>query len=158
MPARKPTALKKLSGTYRPYRENANEPTPSMPAGVPNPPCWLSPTASDIWCDLAPKLFETRCLTGSDLHSLANLANALAVVQECAATIAKDGMLVQSSRSAPRPHPALRMMKEFSQLAKILSVEFGLTPASRGRLNVPPQKSAEELEEERKWDDFINDR
>lgn len=98
-----------------------------------------------------------RVLTSADMASLANLCEAQAMVQNCATAIAREGMTVKSDRSAPMPHPAIRVQKEYLMIAKSLMVEFGLTPASRGRLSVEPPKTAEELESERQWDDFIND-
>lgn len=155
MPARQPTALKRLKGTLRPGRENKAEPKPSMPDGVPHQPCWLNPTATAIWFDLAPKVRAMRVLTDADLDALANLCIAQSMVRDCTAAIARDGMTVQSPRSAPMPHPAIRVQREYLMIAKSLMVEFGLTPASRGRLSVEPQKTPEQLEEERRWDEFL---
>lgn len=128
-----------------------------MPYGVPHPPCWLNPTATDIWHDLAPKVHAMRVLTAADLDALANLCVAQSMVRDCAERIAAEGLTVQSDRSAPMPHPAIRIQKEYLMIAKSLMVEFGLTPASRGRLSVEPPKTAEELESEKQWADFIND-
>ena len=70
-----PTALKKLRGTARPDRVNANEPKPRVPAKTPRVPRHLNDRAKKYWRREAKKLHAVGILTEVDL--LVQLADLL---------------------------------------------------------------------------------
>jgi phage terminase small subunit len=116
MPARKPTALKVLSGTLRPSRVNVNEPQP--PPGA-KPPPWLprGGPARKAWNRLAPELTAVGVLKSTDADALALVCMAMAEYQEAIT----DPVGWRRSDAAAK------------RLAVLLR-DFGLTPATRGRV------------------------
>lgn len=81
-----------------------------------------------------PVLAERRILTDGDMATFENYCLATAQVRQCQAEIANaESMFVSSPRSAPRPHPAFRLMHEAMRQARQLAAELGLTPVSRSK-------------------------
>ncbi len=115
----KPTSLKLLEGT-RKDRVNPSEPT-FAPAADLTPPSWLYKTARDHWNELAPYLKKAGLLTEGDKFALALLCEAYGRFQhdpDC-----------EKARDLYR-----RMLSE-----------FGLTPASRSRIQATPQAPKDAL-------------
>lgn len=119
----KPTALKRLRGEKRPSRLTKNEPAP--PAGA-VPPSWLTKPARKSWAALAPVLEEMRVLTTADAVALGNLCELMAEFQ----------------RQCRERRPSGKLAGEIRQHLG----RFGLTPADRARLSVPPAKEADPFE------------
>lgn len=100
------------------------------------PPEWLADDARAEWVRVMPDLARRRILTRADLGSLENYCAAIGQVRECQRAIEADGPFVQSDRSAPRPHPAYRVMHSAMTIARQLAGELGLTPVARQRAGV----------------------
>ncbi len=144
---KKPTALKVLQGTARPDRCPANEPKPKPIA--PEPPAWLDRTGKATWRKYAPMLERLGLLTEADGESLA--AYCAAVSRYVAAT----KRLKKVTRENPDDIEAIRKaeisVEKAEQSMRLLSNEFGLTPASRARINLPPEANDGESILEKIW-------
>jgi phage terminase small subunit len=127
---RKPTAIKLLEGNpgKRPLPER--EPTPTV--GTPRPPKWLRKEARGYWRAAVKSLQDMGVLTMVDGPALARLAEAEAACVD-----------------AQRNHP--EDWKRIMELAKFhaqLMQQFGLTPASRGRVKTEKPKPAEQTQDQ----------
>jgi P27 family predicted phage terminase small subunit len=121
-------------------------------ADCPAPPQWLSPEAKGEWRRILPGLVERRIVADEDLSTVASYCTAIGQVQVCQRVLDEaDSMFVQSDRSAPRPHPAIRVMHGAQTLARQLAAELGLTPVSRHRAT----KIAGAEESEDGWTDDL---
>lgn len=133
-PAPKPTHLKIIEGTFRKDRAPANEPKPKP--YVPTCPRWLGHEAKAEWRRIVPELMQLGLLTKIDRSALAAYCGAYEMWYEAKKSLDEAGTLVQVTESgyvAPRPevgiiNSALKTMKAFL-------AEFGMSPASRTRVN-----------------------
>jgi P27 family predicted phage terminase small subunit len=108
-------------------------PKPS-PASPMSPPAWMPKDAKAEWRRVMPVLTERRILTAADLGCLESYCVAIGQVQACQRVLTRArSMFVKSDRSAPRPHPAIRVMHSAMTQARQLAAELGLTPVSRSR-------------------------
>ncbi len=111
--------------------------SPPRSSVSPKVPGWLPKEAKAEWKRVVPILTQRRILTDADLGSLENYCLAIGQVRQCQTEIRKaPSMFVQSERSAPRPHPAYRLMHESMRQARQLAAELGLTPVSRSRPSI----------------------
>lgn len=132
---KKPTALKVIHGTARADRLKANEPKPTPIA--PDPPSWLDRTAKAIWRKYAPMLERLGLLTEADGESLA------AYCQAVSRYMAAVKRLKKVARESPDDIELIRKAEVSVEKAehsmRLLANEFGLTPAARSRIDVPPE-------------------
>jgi phage terminase small subunit len=116
-PAKKPTALKAISGTRQPSRE-APPPAVELPVvkDVPEAPDWL-PNAHAVkeWDRLAPILTNNGLLTEGGLSALAMLC-------------ALHGKIVQLYSAGEAPTASM-----VSTLQSMIN-DFGLTPVAQGKV------------------------
>jgi P27 family predicted phage terminase small subunit len=139
MPGRRPSALKLLEGTYRPDRSR-REPRP--PAGIPEAPAWLCEQAREIWRELAPALAGMGVLALPDRQALALACDALAEHRAARAVVEREGATypatTESGATLHRVRPEVGIAADAWRRALRGLSEFGLTPASRGRIDVEP--------------------
>ena len=144
-PAAKPTALKVLEGTFRPDR-NRGEPHPDP--GICTCPSWLSKEAKAEWRYIVPRLTKLGLLTYIDKAALVSYCTAYADIQQTERIIAKGGFTIECVKELKngelsiylqqRPEVAIRSAARAT--VKQFLAEFGLSPASRAKLNVTPKK------------------
>ena len=140
----KPTKLKLLHGDH-PCRVNKNEPKPKPIAS--RCPTWLHPTAKKKWRELAPKLERLGLLTEIDGEALELLVTHYAIAVEAASILKKEGIFARDSRDLPAKHPAAQIFRDHSAAYRSYMTEFGLSPSSRSRLDLPKPDDDEEA-----WD------
>ena len=116
-PKPKPTAIKLLENC-RADRVNGDE--PSFRPGSDAPPDWLDGLALEHWRELTPILSEGRILSAADRSNLVLLCE-----------------LYKQWRDDPTD---LKVIDRYIRL----SLEFGMTPSSRSRIKVSPEKPADE--------------
>src|SRR3990167_3645626 len=117
-PPRKPTALKLLHGTFRADTVAENEPKPKIDTDYPEPPEHLTFLAAQRWRVIAPILHPLGLLTQADYDALEFYCENYSEWREA-----------KRLRDIPK-------MKAFQQAARQFLTEFGMTPASRSRINV----------------------
>jgi len=139
---RKPTALHIVEGTARPGRLNKHEPIPGP--GPVTMPGWLEPEARRLWRSLAPELDRLGLLTILDRAAFAAYCTAYARWRAAEAIIAKEGAVVPGRGGVPKKHPAVTIAKQSMELLRRFGEEFGLSPQSRGRLNISPPDQDDE--------------
>ncbi|PZR07067.1 MAG: phage terminase small subunit P27 family [Archangium gephyra] len=136
---RLPTSVKRARGTLKKSREVA-EPV-SIGADAPvntAPPTWLTKTAKTEWHRVVPLLDGAKLLTEADRTALAMYCTAVDRAQKAEKQIERDGMtVVNPTTGAMHAHPLLTVAKEARAQALRYGCEFGLTPASRGKMGSP---------------------
>lgn len=148
---RKPARLKVLQGTARPDREGHDEPRP-RPV-VPSMPRGLDARARRLWHDLAPRLEPLGLLRETDAPMFVALCESWARYREACQRLRETIQAVRGQK--PSSAEGLHWIRKveisvssaeqsFTRLAR----EFGLSPASRSRLDVPdPERSEDDFEE-----------
>lgn len=143
---KKPTNLKVLEGNpgKRPLPQNEPKPLPISPMC----PTWLNADAKRMWKKLVPALEKMRLVTSIDGEALAAACQSYGIWVECEKYFKKkddDGKLFGrtylyenkngSVNELPRPQVAIgnKALSEFRAFCS----EFGLSPASRTRIEIP---------------------
>ena len=159
MNPRKPTKLKLIQGTYRKDRAVENEPQPKPVVEVPKPPSYLDKYAKKMWKALAGELVHKGILTMIDLpaleiccetygqYRLAHEAVFRPIDPETGKKTKRTLAEYMDGRNSQTMPEYIAMTKAFT-LFKGYLIEFGLTPASRGRLDIPkvPEEEADPME------------
>lgn len=155
MPAgrpRKPTALHKLEGTYRPDREPKHQPTPD--ARVPDCPADLAGIARETWMHYAPLLGSAGLLTLADEAGFRLFCEAAALYDEACRVLADEGLTYTTPTGQVKPRPEVGIRDVAVRDMKSLMTEFGMTPSSRSRIHVEPPAATEPSE----WDEISDGR
>ena len=132
-----PSALKVLQGTFRPDRARG-EPHPDP--GICTCPSWLSKEAKAEWRYIVPKLEKLGLLTFIDKAALVSYVTAYADLQQTEREIAKHGFTQLTETGYEQNRPIVAIRNQARTTIKQFLAEFGLSPASRSRLNVTPKK------------------
>lgn len=123
---RKPTQILDLTGRLahdrKRYEDRANEPRDNAPLG--DPPEWLPATEREIWEQVAAQLVAGVALA-SDRSAFESMVRLIAKER-------RDGEL-----SGP----------EGSRLSRLFA-GFGMTPADRSRVSVPPRAAANAFDDD----------
>lgn len=138
---RKPTNLHLLHGESRPSRVNRNEPKPQLGVAVVAPE-YLMPGARAVWDRVAPLLEMRGVLTAWDVDLFAIFCTAVEVHRQAAAMVAEHGLTSSGPQGGLVKHPAVSVMREAAQTMTTVGGRFGLTPADRAAITVPPQEES----------------
>lgn len=131
-----PTALKLVKGTQRSDRQVENEPTPQK--GNTRPPTYLSTEAKKVWRKAVKVLEANNVFTEMDEHALSLFCEAFARWLKAQKELRDNGEVIKAPSGYPVTSPWLSVSnKAFEQMTKIMT-EFGMTPASRTKVNVTP--------------------
>ena len=140
---RKPTAVRKLQGNAGKRALNKREPKPKP--GIPEMPPHLSKIAVLAWKRLIPIIAAMNILTVADGDALGGYCSAIAQWAMAEAAIAKHGILIAEvvqSRGGDtvvtvlKTNPAVRIKSDALKHMRSFESEFGLTPASRSKLQI----------------------
>jgi len=156
---RKPTKSKVIQGTFRKDREPVNEPEPTRVAEVPTPPSHLPTAGKRMWKRLAAELVDAGILTVVDLPALEVCCLNYGIYVSLWKSIFR---MIEDPDTGKRRRRRLeeymmgknsQTMPEYTSMTKAFStfksylIEFGLTPASRSRVEVPRgSKDADPME------------
>jgi len=141
---KKPTALRAIEGnrSKRPLPEN--EPKPAPVVDVPEPPSWLNRYAKREWRERAPELVKVGLLTKADVASFTMLCQAYGKWEEHERYIKKHGDTFTYTNKAGAENeverPQVKLAHKAYERYKALCTEFGVTPASRTRIEVKPEE------------------
>lgn len=141
---RKPTNLKVLEGNpgKRPLPQNEPKPAPIAPKCPP----WVNSEGKKAWKYLAPKLEHLGLLTEIDGEALACACNEYGEYVFMRREIKrkkKRTFTTESGYEAAIPEISIAN-KAFSNF-KSMMTEFGLTPASRSRIDIKPGEEKDDL-------------
>ena len=139
----KPTVLKALGGTLQPSRTNAAEPLAAVL--LPTPPEWLSERAKGYWAEVGAVLLSMKLCTAADGPALMLLTETLAEWAEARQAVVGTGkrpgvglvyeMQTENGQTMRRPNPEVAIASDAMKRALRMLTEFGLTPASRGKVS-----------------------
>jgi P27 family predicted phage terminase small subunit len=107
--------------------------------GCPEPPAGLPPEALSEWRRLTELLSARGDLSELDQAALADYCLCRIRLEECERLIAEQGVLVRGQRGLVK-NPALQIARQYRAALQKWSDLFGLTPASRGKINIPRQE------------------
>ena len=146
-PRPKPLNLILLNGNagHHTLPENPVNPTPVLP----KPPAHLDQIAKKEWKRVAPELFKLGVLSLVDLAALEGYCENYAIwVRMKKEIIAQGGYAAYITGKNSQTIPELAAMKSAFAMLKTFAAEFGMTPSSRGRMNVErPKDSIDPLDE-----------
>ena len=131
-----PSAILNARGSWR---GKANKAEPQPPAGVADAPAWLTPAARAVWAQLVP-LMPAGVLTRVDELSLARYCDSFVRWRQAAAALDDHGSTYEVDGRNGKQHKLRPEVAEYHALAAMLvrlEQEFGLTPSSRTRIQVP---------------------
>jgi len=133
-PAPKPRALALLEGNPGKRPLNRYEPQPRLTR--PKCPDYLDEAAKREWKRLVPILSRMRVLTEADGIALASLCQQYSLLQQSQAKLQKTGLLLKTKSGYVQPSPLVAIVANCVDQVNKLCREFGLTPASRTRIQV----------------------
>ena len=137
MTRRLPADLKAARGTLRQSRE-ARQPPPRL-HGVPKPPKHLQGAGLEFW-KLVTKILASRHQLGLDsAPALTALCEVFKERADLAEILEKEGRLqwvtTTKDERIRKPHPAVAMFRDADARYRSWLGEFGLTDASRGKVD-----------------------
>lgn len=153
---RRPKQLKVIRGTFRGDRNPANEPDPTPVVDVPKPPTHFNRWSKKLWKTLVPKLMDTHLLTDVDLPTLEIACMQYGIYCELWEEIRRfitDRTTGRRRRQTIAEYLRGRnsqtameytAMKQAFTTWKSYMAEFGLSPASRNRIDLPQQEGEED--------------
>jgi len=153
---RKPRKSKIIHGTFRKDRNPKREPEPEVVSNIPRPPSNLPLQGKKLWKSLAAELVDKGLLTVVDLGALEVCCFNYGLYKEFDKSIRTWTTDPVTGKRRKRTYaeylagrnsqtiPELTAMQKAFQLYKSYLVEFGLTPASRNRIELPEPKKDEE--------------
>ncbi len=133
-PPKKPTALKLLQGN--PGKKPLPKCEPVLPPVSPDPPDSLSAQGRKHWDDIVGILAESGIMTALDVHALAAYCEAYARWLHANEQLCLFGCVTKDEKGIPHHSPYLRVANDSFIQMKSLLQEFGLSPASRARIQV----------------------
>ena len=135
----KPTKLKLLEG-IRKERINTNEPKPKSAKRVPPAPSYLPALAKKEWKRHAGELHRLGLLTDLDRPALEGYCHAYSTFMEAVKNIEKHGVLVKAQSGFPMQSPYLSIANKAMAEMRKWQTEFGMTPSSRSKITIQPDK------------------
>ena len=134
----KPTNLKIVTGNPGKRSLNKQEPDPDYLNDL-TAPDYLSSNAQAVWDQIAPKLRESRLLTVVDVPILAMMCESI-VEYRRATTNCEDTPLDHSKKTGGGVLSQWKIVQSMSlKQIMLIAREFGMTPASRTRIQIQPQ-------------------
>ena len=135
-----PTRLKILRGTFRKDRQNLSEPTPA--AGAPAPRPGMGRQVRVWYLRLAAIVDPPRIATAADGIALELCASAIAEYHAARAVLARQGATyttkTPTGSTMVRARPEVAIAADAWRRAAAMLRDFGLSPASRPRVNAVP--------------------
>ena len=142
----KPTALKELEGNPGKRKLNTAEPKP-LPI-TPKCPSWLKKEEKALWDEYIPVLERMGVLTEADNMALISMFQVWAMAVQLWKKIkAKGELTTPNVRGGTKPLAEFTLYRQCLDILRPLWAEFGLTPSSRSRINLPPPETDDPLEE-----------
>ena len=139
-----PTHLRLLQGNPQHRPINKNEPQPTVPENIPDPPDFITGYAMDEWYRVVAELLAMRVLTNADLKTVEVYCQHYARWREAEEVLARvregdpvmRGFLIKSATSGVAiENPLVRIARQASLHMLRCAVELGLTPSARAGLS-----------------------
>jgi len=137
---KKPALIRALEGLPGKSRH-----TPVVEKGkVPRCPKWLTGLAREEWKRVAPALTTAGLLTGLDLCALESYCLTYAKWREAEQRLAEEGLTILTPNGCLQAHPCQSASNQTQKLLLSWVKAFGLSPDSRGRMDLPPPPPSDE--------------
>jgi phage terminase small subunit len=143
----KPTAIKKAQGTLRKDRVSENEPTYAIVKAIPDAPEYFTERARNIYLTTGLDLINQGLLTTVSLPQFISYCYYTAASMDLMKMINEQGYF-QNFKGQRVQNQNVKTLTAYSALSRQFASEFGLTPATSGKITVPGKKKS-------KLDDFI---
>lgn len=141
----KPTALKALAGN--PGKRALNQQEPKPRSKRPKMPAEFRGTRKEFhWRRLTRELAGMQLLTSADGDAIAMYCDYYVRWEDATRMIAEHGMIVYTENGTPYQSPYLGIANKAMAAMQKLLVEFGMTPASRSRIQLPEGKADDPFE------------
>ena len=138
----KPTALKKLQGTYRPDRDGGAD--DALNKKKPVCPSFLDKDAKAEWRRVVNDLYDAGLLRNVDRTALANYCQLFSTWKQATELVQEKGLVIKTSNGNIIQSPALGIANVAAREMMKALQQFGMTPVSRARLE--PDKPEEKEE------------
>jgi P27 family predicted phage terminase small subunit len=136
-PAPQPTAIRQLNGN--PGRRPLNEREPKPPMGEPRMPKGLGRRARAEWRTLSEQLLQMGVLAEVDGVALGLLCTDIAELERVQGDLGRTGYLIKNpGTNRIRVNPLVQVVSDLSRRVLVGLREFGLSPASRSRVETTP--------------------
>jgi P27 family predicted phage terminase small subunit len=146
-PPPKPTALKRLAGNPGGKRLNDREPEPRRE--MPRCPAWLVGEARREWRRMAKELYGLGLLTVVDRAALAAYCQCWARWVKAEGELGADKvtLTITTDKGNVIQNPLVGIANTSMDQMRRFLIEFGMTPASRSRVQAAPVEREQTLEE-----------
>lgn len=139
-----PSALRKLKGNPGDRPLNNNEPEPDI--AMPKPPNHLNEIAIKEWNRMAPLLLNLRLMTKNDMAAFASYCVTYARWVEAEISLNDgNGLIFCTQTGYQQQRPEIGVANQAMTLMHKFLVEFGMTPSSRARLEVPQEPPKDKM-------------
>jgi len=137
-----PREIKKLQGTLQKCRDTGLITNGELLISAPDAPAWLTDQAKEIYADTCNDLLTMKMLTNTNIRLIISYSNFLAKHLDIEEQLANQGIMsnIVTFRDSKGEINKIQVnalakisMDSFVQSMKI-ATEFGLTPASKGRV------------------------
>jgi P27 family predicted phage terminase small subunit len=142
----KPTAQKKLEGNPGKRKLNKREPRPKVSANI--TPAQIDAGMKNFALVYLPVLREMQVFTDADMAAFELMSVHYAMAWRAAEIVQQAGIIIKDKFGQLHKHPALQILRDNSAMFKSYAAEFGLTPSSRSRLQMPLPEENTRLEME----------
>lgn len=151
---RKPRQLKVVQGTFRKDRNPAREPEGNPITDPPRAPSTLNRWGKRLWKQVVVQLTDNGVLTDLDLPALEQLCQEYGIAAELYDAVThyvdEDGKRKRQSIAEylagrnSQTMPEVAVMRQAKNAMKSYLEQFGLTPASRNRIDLGKGEEKEE--------------
>jgi len=104
---------------------------------VPECPGWLTGIAEAEWERVAPALHAAGLLTGLDISALEGYVVCYEKWRQAEQRLATEGLTVETPNGSTQIHPCQSISNQAQKLLLSWVKAFGLSPDSRGRMELP---------------------
>jgi len=119
------------------------------PGEYPQAPEWLDEVAKEEWNRVAPMLANSKLMTEADTKALEAYCKCWSRYIEAEKQMDDIGSTIfqpnQKSKYIQQL-PQVAIAQKYLKLCKDFMTEFGLTPSSRGRMQLPGEQDEDEME------------
>jgi P27 family predicted phage terminase small subunit len=149
---RKPSALKLIQGTLDGRRVVKNE--AHLEIAIPDPPPHLSGEARAEWDRICPELASVGLLARADRAAMAAYCKCWADWVNACIAVDVEGITIIGAHGGEVENPKARVKDRTAGLMHRFLVEFGLTPASRSRIEAKPPTKGGIRDVRARWEGF----
>ena len=149
-PKPKPTNTKRLNGNPGMRPLNQNEPEYRSIHVIDDCPAELVGDARDEWIRMLSIMGNQGIITSGDVAPFVLYCQAYGEYIQAQRAVNDIDCLIVETSATTKPHPMLAIRDKAAMMLLKVAIEFGLTPSSRSRIELPNSGAKDEL------DDFDN--